>query len=219
MLGIDRERGEVSAPRERDDETEAQRQAAVARRRPHRVLRCHRRAHRRVRQGLPITRPIYTAASCSIFTARRCASAVYAVVVCPSVRPSYAGIVSKRLDESSCFFAMEASFHLSHTVFYRNMGISKIRYFSLGLCSQTQHLENFATASRSRYQRNSLSPSSTVEFVDDTYRTIDESINCNPLTPLVAICCGFLVQLVSTADKILTDIQRVARSVCGSRVS
>jgi len=87
LLGIDRERGEVSAPRERDDETEAQRQAAVARRRPHRVLRCHRRAHRRVRQGLPITRPIYTAASCSIFTARRCASAVYAVVVCPSVRP------------------------------------------------------------------------------------------------------------------------------------
>ena len=164
---------------------------------------------------------LYTLPLRAAFLPRDAVLARYMLSSCvrPSVRPSYAGIVSKRLDESSCFFAMEASFHLSHTVFYRNMGISKIRYFSLGLCSQTQHLENFATASRSRYQRNSLSPSSTVEFVDDTYRTIDESINCNPLTPLVAICCGFLVQLVSTADKILTDIQRVARSVCGSRVS
>jgi len=37
----------------------------------------------------------------SVFTARRYASAVYAVVVflsvCPSARPSHAGIVSKRL--------------------------------------------------------------------------------------------------------------------------
>jgi len=42
-----------------------------------------------------------------IFTALRCVSAVYAVVVClsvcPSVRPSQAGIVSKRLERSSCF--------------------------------------------------------------------------------------------------------------------
>jgi len=40
------------------------------------------------------------------FTARRYASAVYAVVVCASVRQLQAGIVSKRLDESSRgFFA------------------------------------------------------------------------------------------------------------------
>ena len=35
------------------------------------------------------------------FTARRYASAVYAVVVCPSVRTSHAGIVSKRLNIES----------------------------------------------------------------------------------------------------------------------
>jgi len=35
------------------------------------------------------------------FTARRYASAVYAVVVCPSVRPSHAGVVSKRLNAGS----------------------------------------------------------------------------------------------------------------------
>ena len=34
-----------------------------------------------------------------ILTARRRASAVYSVIVCPSVRPSQAGTVPKRLDE------------------------------------------------------------------------------------------------------------------------
>ena len=38
------------------------------------------------------------------FTARRYASAVYAVVVCASVRQLQVGIVSKRLDESSRVF-------------------------------------------------------------------------------------------------------------------
>jgi len=40
---------------------------------------------------------------------------------------------------------------------------------------QTPELENFAAASRSRCQQNSSSSSSTVEFVDDTYTTVDES--------------------------------------------
>jgi len=41
---------------------------------------------------------------CSLFTARRYASVVYAVVVCLSVRLSQAGIVLKRL-EGSCWFS------------------------------------------------------------------------------------------------------------------
>ena len=41
---------------------------------------------------------------------------------------------------------------------------------------QTPDLENFATASRSRCQQNSSSSSSTVELVDDTYTTVDESL-------------------------------------------
>jgi len=56
----------------------------------------------------------------------------------------------------------------------------KIRVLPSGTSSQTPDFENFATASRSRCQQNSSSSSSsssssTVEFVDDTYTTIDES--------------------------------------------
>jgi len=45
---------------------------------------------------------------------------------------------------------------------------------SAGTLSKTPDIENFATASRSSCQQHSSS-SSTVEFVDDTYTTIDES--------------------------------------------
>jgi len=48
----------------------------------------------------------------------------------------------------------------------------KIRILPSETLSQTPDLENFAKASRSRYQQNSLS---MVEFVDDTYTTVDES--------------------------------------------
>ena len=51
----------------------------------------------------------------------------------------------------------------------------KIMALPSGTLFQTLDLENFATASRSRCQQNSSSQSSTVEFVDDTYTTIDES--------------------------------------------
>jgi len=33
-----------------------------------------------------------------------------------------------------------------------------------------------------------------------------KSVNCNPLTPITAICYGLDVQFVSTVDKILTEI-------------
>ena len=147
------------------------------------------------------------------FTARRYASAAYAVVACPSVRPSvtsqYCTGTTGRIE---LVFGIEASFHLSHTVLKRNLGISKIRILPSGTLFQTPHSENFATARRSRCQQHSSSSSSTVEFVDDTYTTIDESwlfttsqstVTCNSIT---AICCGFAVQLVSTVDRILTDI-------------
>jgi len=39
----------------------------------------------------------------------------------------HAGILLKRLDESSCFFGVKASFHLSYTAFQGNSGIPKIR--------------------------------------------------------------------------------------------
>jgi len=127
----------------------------------------------------------------------------------PSVRPSQAGIVSKRLDESSWFLAWRLP-STYPTLRYKEIWVSpKIRVLPSGTLSQTSDLENFATVSRSRCittrrrrRRSSLLSTS-------------RGCKCHPLTTL--ICCGFVVQLVSTVDKILTD--RVARSVCDSRVS
>jgi len=44
---------------------------------------------------------------CPVFTARCYASAVLAMALCPSVRPSQVGVLLKRLNESSWFLACE----------------------------------------------------------------------------------------------------------------
>ena len=83
-----------------------------------------------------------------------------------SVRPSQTGIVSKRLDESSWFSARRLP-STYPTLCYKEISVSpKLWLLPSGTLSQTQDLEIFATASRSRCQQNSLS-SSTVELVDD----------------------------------------------------
>jgi len=51
-----------------------------------------------------------------LFTARRYPSAVYTVVVCPSDRPSQAGIVSNTTGRIELVFGMETFLHLSHSV-------------------------------------------------------------------------------------------------------
>ena len=60
------------------------------------------------------------------FTARRFAGAIYAVVMCPSVCSS---VTSRYCIETTgrieLGFEMEASFHLSYSVFYGRSGISK----------------------------------------------------------------------------------------------
>jgi len=94
----------------------------------------------------------------------------FAVVVCPSVRPSQAGIVSRRLDESSRFWHGDILPPIAHC--YQEIWVSpKDRVLPCGTLSQTPDSENIAAASRSRCQQNS----STVELVDDTNTTIDES--------------------------------------------
>jgi len=63
----------------------------------------------------------------SIFTARRYAKAVFAVITCPSVRPS---VTSRDSIEATgrieLDFGTAASFHLSHAVFQGNLCTSKI---------------------------------------------------------------------------------------------
>jgi len=93
-------------------------------------------------------------------------STVYAVVVCPSVRPFVRHKpVLCRIDWTNRTGFWHGGFHLSHNV-YKEIWISpQIRVVS--------GLENFATASRSRCPQNSSSSSSsTVELVDDTYTTL-----------------------------------------------
>ena len=101
------------------------------------------------------------------FTARRCASAVYVVVMCPSVCLS---VTSRCCIETTRRIELVLAWRLHSTyptLWYKDIWVSpKIRVVPSGL-------ENFASASRSRCQQNSLSL--TVEFVDDTYRTVDES--------------------------------------------
>ena len=108
---------------------------------------------------------------CQFFTARRYASAVFAVVVCSSVCLSvtsrYCIIVSKRLYGSNWFLSWRLS--ITYAIQKRcckKIRVSlKVRLLISGTVSQTLDLENFATASRSRCQQNS----STVQLVDDTY--------------------------------------------------
>jgi len=79
-----------------------------------------------------------------------------------------------------------------HFLCYKEISVSpKIRVLPSETLSQTPDQENFSTASRSRCQQHS---SSTVEFVDDTYTTVDESwlfttIDQLHCCDLLWICC------------------------------
>jgi len=70
-----------------------------------------------------------------------------AVVVCQSICPSQAGIISKQLDKSNWYLAW--GFLTPKEIWVS----SKISVLLSGTLSQTLHLENFATASRLRCQQ------------------------------------------------------------------
>jgi len=77
----------------------------------------------------------------------RYASAVFAVVVCPPVCPSQAGVISKRLDESSWFLAWRLP-STYPTLRFKEIRVSlEIRLLPSETLPQTLDLENFATAS------------------------------------------------------------------------
>ena len=136
--------------------------------------------------------------------------------VCLSVRSSRASIVSKKLDESSRLLARRLPYTYP-TLCCKEIWVSpKITELFSGTLYKIPDSENFVKASRSRCQQNSLSSSSTVELADEIYTTIDESwlfTTSRPtatLNSITSICCGFVVQLVSTVDSILTDLARRA---------
>ena len=116
---------------------------------------------------------------CELITALPYDSAVYAVVVCTrlSARLSQAGNSIETTGRIELGFFWHGSGFLSPILgcCLRKFGyLGNITLLPSGTLSQTLDSENFATASRSRCQRHSSS-SSTVELVDDTYTTVDES--------------------------------------------
>ena len=132
------------------------------------------------------------------------ASAIYAVVMCPSVRPSVsgrlpqAGIVLKWLVK--VVFSMEASFHISHTVIRKFGYLQKLGHFPLGL-GKFSHSKSIAFSTKlvivdGRICWQHLYDS---QWVVAVYYKL---IKCNSLTPFLR----FVVQLVFTVGKILTDI-------------
>ena len=128
----------------------------------------------------------------------------------PSVRPSLAHIVSKRLDESSWVLAWRLP-STYPTLYYEEIGVSlKTRALPSGTLSQLRTLKKNSPR-RSRCQQNSSSSSSsTVELVDDTYTTIDESwlftTSRRTVIDFLWICCSIIV---STVDKIDTTRRAV----------
>jgi len=138
--------------------------------------------------------------------------------VCPSVTSRYCIETTGRKIELVLAWMLPSTYAALH---YEEIWVStKIRILFSGNLSQTPDFEHFATASRSRCQQSSFSRSRrssfTVEFVDDTYTTIDESRLFTTSRSTVtlkldsSIYCRFVEQLVSTVDKILPDIARRA---------
>jgi len=137
---------------------------------------------------LPLhTRPnvLYTQ-NVSVFTARRCASAVFAVVVSnnnnnnnnnktttyisPSVRPSVTRPVLCRNDwtDRAGFWREGLRSPITHCAVRKFGYLQKTGVLASGTLSRTLDLATFATASRSRCRQNPSSSSSTVELVDCT---------------------------------------------------
>jgi len=132
-----------------------------------------------------------------IFAARRYVSAVFAVVKCPSVRPSFslsqADTVSKRLDVSSWFLTWRLPstyIYIYTTLCCKEIWVSpRIAILPSGTSSPTAAY--FATARRRRCQRNSSSlSSSTVELVDDTYTTTS-AWRCGLMSDSSVMLCKF----------------------------
>ena len=125
----------------------------------------------------------------ALSTARRYASAVHAVVMCPSVCPSVGQkpeLYPKRLEESSCHGGFLPP--VPRCVIKKIWVSPKIRVLPSGTLSQTLDLENFDPAIRSRCQRNSLTVKPFDDTLYDSRRVVAvyyTSVSCNSLTPLL----------------------------------
>ena len=134
-----------------------------------------------------------------LITALRNASAVYAVFVCLSVRPSVRLSVTSRY----CIETTRQSSWFWHEEF-----LSHIRHLSV---SKNYAASLWNSVLNTGLRQGKLSTKLVAVVVVDGQAPVQQSVyftsvNCNPLTPLLRFVVDFVVQLVSTFDKILTGI-------------
>ena len=115
------------------------------------------------------TQTQYSSNNQFIFTARRYASAVFAVIVCLSVRHKpvlYRSVWTNRAGIWYGGFLLP----IPHCVIRKFGYIQKLGYFPLEVCPDASR-----QVDRVVNNSSSSSSSSIVELVDDTYATVDES--------------------------------------------
>ena len=108
-----------------------------------------------------------------------------------------------RLDESSWF---SAPVHLSHTVLFGYL--QKLGYFPPELCAKLISPRQVDDVVNKIRQRSSLLTTPMRQSTSRGCLLHVGQLQCS--SSVTSICCGFVVQLVSTIDKILTDIVRRA---------
>jgi len=130
--------------------------------------------------------------------------------VCLSICPSQAGVVSKRLDESSLFW--HGGF-LPQCVIRRFICLQKLRYFLLELCPKLRTFRHHKSIALST---KLVDGRACWRRLHDNRRVVAvyyKSVNCNPLTPLPRFVMDRgPIQFVSEVNKILTDIARHSKA-------
>ena len=152
----------------------------------------------------------------SFIIARRYASAVFAVVVCPSVHPSvrHKPVLCRNDWTNRVAFGVKVSFHRPHCVI-RKFGVSpKIRVLPSWTLFQTPDLnisprqvDRVVNKIRRRRQSSLLTTPIRHSTSRGCLLQVGQLLPSNTDT---SISCGFVIQLVSTVDKILTGIARRA---------
>ena len=102
-----------------------------------------------------------------LFSARRYASAIFAVIVCPSVTSRYCIETTGRIE---LVFGMEASFHPSHVHCYKEIWASpEIKVLSPGTLSQIPDFETISPRQLDRIVNKSRRRSSLLTQIRQSW--------------------------------------------------
>jgi len=128
--------------------------------------------------------------------------------VCPFVcHKTQVGVISKRMHGSSCFFSVEASFHLC----YKEIRVSrKMTLLPSETLSQTLdpkkicHGKSTRVVNKTRQRPKLLTTPATVDASWPDALHVRRPQCCNSIT---SICCAYVVQLVRTVVQQVTTFR------------